>query len=486
MTLISRLLAVFDKRKRSNNIVSIQKNLVRSVSLIFGVIVLIVFLCVDQGMDRWVEKQFDNQLISNANYLKSQVSYSLNQLEMTFDQQVMPQYSRAKHPQFFQLWRGDKVIKRSDSLQRFPNTDLVKSHLPLGRDQVFPITMPNGEPGRMVLSTFVPKNATQDATPLYLTVYESVHSLNLLWIVDLLLISSFIIAMGLVFYITNVVIKRGLAPLRALNEELKHFRDLRESGEPITGFPNAKKPVKEIEPIRRELNAFIATNNQLVENEKRITTDIAHELKTPIAEILSLSEIHRLYPDDERISATFSSDILNISHRMKSIVENLMLLQRSSSPSLEISQEELCLNELCDSLISSLRFKYHDIDQRVQLRFTAFNTLEADRFIIETIVTNLLDNALFYGPQSSNVCLEWMTINKKRALRISNPIAKKISNEQLENLKQPLYQIDSARSSTQHFGLGLSIVDNLCRQCHYHLRFESPEPLRFAVIVELQ
>ncbi|MCA2017661.1 HAMP domain-containing histidine kinase [Vibrio tritonius] len=475
----------FIGKRYQHSMASIQSNLVNSVSLIFGAILLVVFLSVDTGMDHWVEEQFDAAMINRANYLKSQVSIENGALVMSFDKQVMPQYQKEKHPQFFQLWQNDTSLVRSESLARFPHSNLIRSTLPVGKDRIFPLMMPNGEEGRALISTFIPKNAPAETEPLHLTVYESAHSLDVLWIVDILLVTSFLLAMTLVRYITNLLILKGLAPLVKLNDELKQFSDLKQRGERVSHFVKPTNPVKEIEPIRNELNAFIDANSQLVANEKRITSDIAHELKTPIAEILALSEIHLLYPDDERISKTYPDDILHIAQRMKAIVENLLLLQRASSPSLIVTQEKIALATLTNRVQSALGFKYPQLPQRVQIHYQTIEHIVADTFIMETILTNLLDNALFYSPADSVVDVLWYQENQQAFLTISNSHANKLSNEQLDNITQPLYQVDSSRTSNQRFGLGLSIVSNLCQQCHYTLSFAQSSDRCFTVTVRL-
>ncbi|MFD2017026.1 histidine kinase dimerization/phospho-acceptor domain-containing protein [Vibrio olivae] len=113
-------------------------------------------------------------------------------------------------------------------------------------------------------------------------------------------------------------------------------------------FP-CSNTVEEIEPIRQQINSYIQSNSSLFAREKRITGDIAHELKTPISEILALTEVYIRYPDDPRISETYQQDILSIATRMKNIVEKLLLLQRSAN--FELHQETLEIDSLiCDLL----------------------------------------------------------------------------------------------------------------------------------------
>lgn len=107
------------------------------------------------------------------------------------------------------------------------------------------------------------------------------------------------------------------------------MKTLHSSDQPAAGeLELPEQVVEEIEPIRKELNRYIRSNRTLINNEKRITADIAHELKTPLAEMITLSEVYIRYPQDERISKTYQHDMLAIAKRMKAIVENLLLLQK--------------------------------------------------------------------------------------------------------------------------------------------------------------
>ncbi|MGO3800686.1 MAG: sensor histidine kinase, partial [Vibrio casei] len=66
---------------------SIKRNLVNSISILFGVIIFPVYLSIDLSLDGWVEQQFDRALVNKANYLKSLVKVSGNTLE--FDDAMM-------------------------------------------------------------------------------------------------------------------------------------------------------------------------------------------------------------------------------------------------------------------------------------------------------------------------------------------------------------------------------------------------------------
>jgi signal transduction histidine kinase len=60
-----------------------------------------------------------------------------------------------------------------------------------------------------------------------------------------------------------------------------------------------------------------------------------------------------------------------------------------------------------------------------------------------------------------------------------------ITEEQLAKLTLPLFQIDTARTSNERFGLGLSIISNICRQQGYTLSFTQPDTMTLTVNIAI-
>lgn len=461
---------------------SIERKLINSVSLVFGFFLFAVFLSVDIGLDDWVEDQFNQAMLNKANYLKSEISFNHDKVEFTADLRFLPEYSSEDDPHYFQIWHDGQTIGRSPTLSAYPNVNLIEPDIAIGEQRIIDVVMPNGELGKATLSNFVPQSDDGSIEAVSMTIYESAGGLDsLLWLVDGLLIGSFLLAIVVMRFVTKTIIRRGLAPLDKLNDDLKALSLADQHSVSELDVPD--KRVEEIEPIRKELNRFIRSNQQLIKNEQRITGDIAHELKTPLAEMITLSEVHIRYPDDERISKTYPDDILAIAKRMKSIVEKLLLLQRTASPSLNLSKEALSIRAVFAQVKHDIEFKYPDVEQRLEQRCETDEWFLTDRFSLETILINLLDNALYYSPAQTRVEVRWRELAGDYELSISNHLNHTISQEQLDKMVQPLFQIDDSRTNNERFGLGLSIINNICQQHGYRLDFSLPEPLKLTVSI---
>ncbi|MEN8636445.1 HAMP domain-containing sensor histidine kinase [Pseudoalteromonas distincta] len=450
--------------QQQNKSHSIKRKLVKNISAVISVILFTIFLTVDLSVDTWVEDQFNQSLTNKANYLKTLVEDDNNVVEFDFAGEFMSEYEAADATEFYQLWHGSDVFERSDSLELYENANLPFLEMPINESKIIDYELPNGRDGRALISHFVAqkddRNPTHSAVfnTMTLAIAAPTAELNkVLIIIDLVFILTCVLGVFGVRYLVTRIVNKGLHPLHNLNDQIKLLD--------ITGVAQTIESdfkVEEIEPIRNELNKFITVNQQLYSNEKRLTSDIAHELKTPIAELISLSEVAIRYPDDKRISDTYTSDVLNISQRMKTIVSNLLLLQRSSSSAMQLNAQNIILNNLVNQIVDELTFKHLSIKARLNNEITDEFTLNADEFSLNTILCNLIDNALFYGLSEAPIKLTAVNNSTNMTISVSNKVNKPLSSEQLTAIFDPLYQLDSSRTNNQRHGLGLSIVQSLC------------------------
>jgi len=192
-----------------------------------------------------------------------------------------------------------------------------------------------------------------------------------------------------------------------------------------------------------------------------MASDIAHELKTPIAELISLSEVALKFPHEKEISDNLASDVHGISYRLKNIVSSIMLLQKSSS-SHELETSKINLTDLISNIISRENSDDRDITLLFDIPSLIVNT---NKFALETVLSNLINNAIFYSPTNSGIEITTSKIDNRNALiKISNICYENYQENELKLFFDPLWQKDESRTSTERFGLGLAIVKSYCEK----------------------
>lgn len=481
---------------------SLASRLVNRMLLAVSLIVILVFAAVDISIDKWVDGEFDNALMTKSNALKNLINLSDTGVSFDFSDEFMPEFSHSVNAEYFQLWQGDVEVDRSVSLRHFPDLSLIKHPIALNSSEFYNVTLPDGRAGRAMVSHFtVPvtgnfPQSTNDGDAntqvIWLTLAVSSEALSdILWGIDYSLAIGFFLIMVLLRWMVVRLIHQGFEPINALNRTLQQASERQQA---LEWTPSVQQ-YHEIEPIKHALNEFVQLTQRHLKNEKRLTADIAHELKTPLSELISLSEMAIRYPDDQRIAATYHQDVLAIGLNMKGIVNNLLLLQQVASGNMQLQRQPINLIERINLLVAELNGKHADASQRVYID-NQIGQLECemDLFSLQTILTNLLDNALFYSPLGTPIELTLRLATQGEALKqgrkpihveITNQLKQAISESDLTQLSLPLYQVEQSRTDDNRHGLGLAIVANIAQinQLIFSYCLQSPDKISFSFVV---
>jgi heavy metal sensor kinase len=139
---------------------------------------------------------------------------------------------------------------------------------------------------------------------------------------------------------------------------------------------------------------------------RRFTSDVSHELRTPLAAIRTVGEVglrERRSPDAYR--AVIES-MLEETDRLSSFVERLLLLSRAEGGQMPLTPERLDLGELVDEVVMQLGVLAEDKRQRIVVSQTVPSSAASDRLMLRQALTNLVDNAIKYGPDGSDIHIE--------------------------------------------------------------------------------
>lgn len=214
----------------------------------------------------------------------------------------------------------------------------------------------------------------------------------------------------------------------------------------------------------RELSTLaIAFNKMLDRIEEGFTRlsqfsgDLAHELRTPINNLMGEAEIILSRPrngDEYRVVLESSIEELG---RLSSMIENLLFLARAENPRSAVEFKMLpmqdVLRDVCDFYEAIAE------EKGITLKTNANGLVKADSLMLRRAVGNLLSNALKYSPAQSEIVLSG-GYDKPNCVTISvSDQGEGIPKEHLPHLFDRFYRVDSARSQeTGGTGLGLAIV----------------------------
>lgn len=262
--------------------------------------------------------------------------------------------------------------------------------------------------------------------------------------------------------LVSLVIRWGLSPLNRLGIEASRV----DSNTLNTRFTSDQMPI-ELIPICDRLNSLMSRLENSFERERRFSSDLAHELRTPIAEISSMTEAGLLFPDKpvpgrlEKIHQT--------SHEMQGIVESLLTLARCEQGA-QTAFEEVEMTAMIRECWNSYSEASKNRDQAVELRIRSDLSFSTDPELIRLIIKNLISNAVEYTPRGGKIRIELSTpdLPSSWLVAVSNTPGIEVDPANLPRFFERFWRGDPSRKRSGHSGLGLA----LARACSEALGLE--------------
>ncbi|MFN3872355.1 MAG: tetratricopeptide repeat protein [Ignavibacterium sp.] len=236
---------------------------------------------------------------------------------------------------------------------------------------------------------------------------------------------------------------------------------------------------EEIELSRKEIAEKNKELEDLNSTKDKFFSIIAHDLRNPIAGFVSISDI--LETDYDRISDQEKKSLLsqmnNSSKNLIALLENLLTWARLSSNKIEIVRSKSKLSELIFSAVNP--YEHWAKSKRVNLRveIPEDKKIETDPFIFQTVVGNLINNAIKFSNSGDTVSVIAKPDNGKIKLIVKdNGVG--IPEHRLKNI----FGFDNKKTTKGTMnesgtGLGLVLVKELSDKMNWKIEVHSQPQL---------
>jgi len=217
---------------------------------------------------------------------------------------------------------------------------------------------------------------------------------------------------------------------------------------------------QEILPLTSSLNGLLSRLRTALEAQRRFIADAAHELKTPLTALkLQLQLAERAQTEEERRSAF--SDVNRGIERTTHLVQQLLTLARQEPGAADLAMVELNLAAMARKTITE--FASVANDKQIDLGFVGVENglIIGDAVAIHTMLINLIDNALRYGPSNSKVDVAVTDLGQEIGLTVSDK-GPGIPDIDLQRIFDRFYRVPGSPGSGS--GLGLAIVKQIAGQ----------------------
>ncbi|MFO1466430.1 MAG: HAMP domain-containing sensor histidine kinase [Steroidobacteraceae bacterium] len=211
----------------------------------------------------------------------------------------------------------------------------------------------------------------------------------------------------------------------------------------------------EIDRLSVALNAMWARIEALVSSMKQISSDVAHELRTPLSHLRFRLERTRDSVADPGVRAALDASLQDVD-RVLGVFAALLRIAQIESRERRAGFKSLELSQLLEATVADLRPLFEDEERPLQVDIEPGIAIIGDATLMVQLVVNLLENVLRHTPRATPASIRLRRLGDDIELEIGDRGAG-IPVEHRDRVLRPLVQLDLARS-TAGAGLGLTLV----------------------------
>ena len=227
--------------------------------------------------------------------------------------------------------------------------------------------------------------------------------------------------------------------------------------------------------LSHEINLALGRLQSNVEGMRQVSTDIAHDLKTPLNRLgISLEEVRRKLARGQSAEDEINAADAEV-QQINGTFEALLRIAQIESGARRARFEPLDLNEVIEAVGELFGGAIEDAGMSVVIDVPGNRcTMEGDRQLLMQLFSNLVENVLRHCPKGTHVRLF--------AKKIGNTIISGVEDngsgippDEREKVFQRLYRLERSRTSPGT-GLGLSLVRAIADIHEAHVTLDDAQP----------
>jgi signal transduction histidine kinase len=269
-------------------------------------------------------------------------------------------------------------------------------------------------------------------------------------------LSVFVLLLIFLFIINKKISQKIWSPFYGILSELKKF-----SQENTSFILTSSSDIDEFEELRLTLNKLTSKVISDYQALKRFTEDASHEIQTPLSIIQSRLESLIQEPGLNEIQATQIHSAYSASARLARLTRSMLFLARIENGQYPESEKVNLESIICSQnelFAEAIKEKSLSVD----IHSDSECILNANVFLAESLVQNLLGNAIKYSSRESTIVIG---LSKGSFVISNNGVPLKVEPEKLFD------RFYKTNGSSDSFGLGLSIVKEICKACRWNINY---------------
>lgn len=252
-----------------------------------------------------------------------------------------------------------------------------------------------------------------------------------------------------------LLVRSGLRPLREVTQMAASV-----SAKSLTERIPAESTPAELQQLMLAFNAMLARLEEAFVRLSNFSSDIAHELRTPLSNLMTHTEV---VLSRARNSESYQDNLhsnLEELRRLSRMIDDMLFLAKADNGLIVPAAQPIELHVLCEKLLEFYGLTAEERGVRIEL--TGAARIEGDPAMLHRALSNLLSNALRYTPDGEVIRVGIATAAEGVLLTVANP-GTTIAEEHLPRLFDRFYRVDPARreGNPSNAGLGLAITRSI-------------------------
>ena len=212
--------------------------------------------------------------------------------------------------------------------------------------------------------------------------------------------------------------------------------------------------------------AYIQFRNEskLIRMKRELISNVSHELRTPVTQIRMFSETLLKGRVRNKTEVEKSLQVIDKeSKRLSRLITNILDFSATENSILETSPQRIQVDEQIRQVVEAFAPLADSASNKIELDLEVVSAY-LDQLAFKQILTNVLDNAVKYGPEGQQVDIRLRKHENNIVLSVADE-GPGIQEEMQDKVWEPSWrQNDTPSSSTSGSGIGLSVVQQYLKQ----------------------
>lgn len=212
----------------------------------------------------------------------------------------------------------------------------------------------------------------------------------------------------------------------------------------------------ELDRLSANLNRLFDSNESLLESLKQVTTNIAHDLRSPLSRLKQGLEASLEPGIAKKAQERAIHDAINEADRLLAISSGLLRIAQIESGSRRKGFRPVELSRVLERVGEAYRAVAEDEGKAFVASIEPGIQVVGDQDLLMQMFANLVENAIRHTPQQTHIRLLLRSMEGRILAEVTDS-GPGIPEDQREKVFERFYRLDASRSTPGH-GLGLSLV----------------------------